>query len=506
MSRSTSPYPQQLPHAMSSPGMETFRRAGSLPFAKPQSPPALIIPNQASPSLPPIVTTSAAPSDGKMRGGVRLPNQSADSKGGGGGLLPPADPALEHLTGMAGISPIVPSADGPMIYIQPSTPISGLKDGRGVFDAAIRRAGQQQGQASQAPPQSQAPPPRVEAQQDSFNVPPPASHPLSKTVSSDQYRRQGSVPPNNWQQVFEFAKAQQSPNPHQWPQQPDAQWLNSTSHGQMRPRAKSDSYANVSANELFNRQMLQAMAAQSPAYTQQDSMSQANEENMMRNSIDAWRSTSFAGHGQQAPNLTLDPRMLPGNQDAAGVPNYLQQMQVPQDLPRSEIERDSLPALDTGASPGQSGVLNFEAGEFSPTSLAVYQQLGIIPTTASHLAGTSSAPFYQSTFNSLLQNAWPQTAGPSAQSFLSPASMQTGSRRRSFAEGSYHPAAGAGTPGYGVEFGAVSSPGQMGPGRARGISPGAGHRRAAKSEDLGRGGTGWGMGGGGTTCGLSHGS
>jgi hypothetical protein len=159
-------------------------------FNKPQSPPALIIPNQQhspSPVLPPIVTSTevTAPSQNQQQqAGVGLgigPSALGaiglipaipvkPSKAGlAGGNRPPdprprptpacccwfwlgavtsvdvtTNPALEGLTGMAGISPIAPSADGPMIYIQPSTPISGLKDGRGVFD--FKRFTQGQGQ------------------------------------------------------------------------------------------------------------------------------------------------------------------------------------------------------------------------------------------------------------------------------------------------------------------------------------------------------------------------
>jgi hypothetical protein len=85
------------------------------------------------------------------------------------------------------------------------------------------------------------------------------------------------------------------------------------------------------------------------------------------------------------------------------------------------------------------------------------------------------------------------------QTFLAPDLGGMGPRRKSYAEGmSNHPAVGAGTPGYGVEFAGI---GQGPGGKVRGVSAGQGmgHHRAVKSEDFGRGGTGWGVGGGGST-------
>jgi len=493
MSRSASPLPQVYDQPVSPPAFGGFHHATGSPLRKPQSPPALIILNQPSPSpsLPPILTTTAASGSNNARGGVQQPVRNSSSGGGGaGGLLPPANPALEHFTGMAGISPIGPSTDGPMIYIQPSTPISGLKDGRGVFEAAIRRAGangpqDRQGRNQKGRPQGQ----QSGQQRDDFNVPPPASHPLLRNASGDQYTLRSNQASGVDQQNNDFNAAMQFPNAQEWGDLRPS--------GQMRPRAKSDSFMGASASDLFDRQML-AMAGN----PQQGDWAQAMQPGIggpdLRSTIDNWRAALIGGQDeQQVPNPTLDPRTLPGNQDESAVQDFLQQLQVSQQYSRLQAQRSRLPSLNTNTATTQSGVFQYKPGEFSPTSLAFYQQLGINPTNASQLAGTSSAPYSQSNFQNVPQNAWPQTAIPAAQSFLAPDQPGLGPRRRSFAEGTNHPASGAGTPGYGMGF---TTPLSLNPARLRAGSPGVGHRRAVQSEDLGRGGAGWGMAGAGSTC------
>jgi hypothetical protein len=138
-SRSVSPNPYQ-------PNQFTSSRNNS-PFIKPMSPPALIIPGGSTPSpaphLPPIITNATSQPPAPSVGNQPAPANS-------GGLFPPANPAL---TGMAGISPIHPNADGPMIFVQPSTPISGLNGARGVWENALRQAAEtRQGQNGKAGP------------------------------------------------------------------------------------------------------------------------------------------------------------------------------------------------------------------------------------------------------------------------------------------------------------------------------------------------------------------
>lgn len=168
--------------------------------------------------------------------------------------------------------------------------------------------------------------------------------------------------------------------------------------------------------------------------------------------INAWRMNQA---GDNAQFSTLDPRTLPGSE--TGMDLYQQVDDI-----RSQ-QRARLAQLNTEGVTSET--FNYEPGQFSPTSMAFYQQLGVPP------------PNTQAAYTGLL----PPTSSTS--------------RRRSFAEGTHH-AAGAGTPGYGVEF---TAPGAL-TGRIRGA--GMGHRRAVKSEDYGRPGqpgTGWGMGAGGST-------
>ena len=458
-SRSPSPYPNPMTQVVSPPAGGSFPRKSPSPHAsspfhnKPQSPPALYIPNSTSHSspatqhLPPIITSTennAAGSSGNAQG----PGLGGPS----GGLFPPANPALQGLSGLAGISPIAPNADGPMIYIQPSTPISGLKDDRGVFD--FKRVLQNRVQQDQ------------QRQPDGY-VPAPASHSLSQRSSIEG--------------LSQAAQSPHAPQADLAAQQANVPW-ESTPWGELRPslnfrpRAKSDSQA-VGGAGAYGKQTFPA--DQLPPV--QGAFAGMSEEEV-RNAIDQWRADTASGH---SPLPTLDPRNLPGNEnfDSAAQSTLMQQYS------QLRAQRDRLPPINV------PGGVKQEPGQMSPTSMAFYQQLGVNPGSASHL-GTASAPFYQSTFEPLPQGQWPHTAGP-VQGFLNPDEFGMGGRRRSFAEGQTHPAAGAGTPGYGVEFANAYPFGSLPPGRVRGVS--AGHRRTAKSEDFGRP-TGWGVGAGGSTA------
>lgn len=337
-----------------------------------------------------------------------------------------------------------------MIFVQPSTPISGLKEGRGVWEAALRQATQNQNQdPSQSQTQSQN-----FGQQHQTSVPPPQSHTLQNGQSGNQ--------------AGEFG-------------------LNAQ---QMRPRAKSDSHmADVDRQimvQMLAQQMWQAQAQQALAQDQMGGQAPPQVEQWSQ--IDAWRATI----GPTDTQPTLDPRSLPGQEvelfgtqphdpsSTAGWFGNDQQLQLAQ--LQAQAQRSGLPPLSTASIPQPTGPL--PSGQFSPTSMAFYQSLGILPPTASQLPGTTSAPFYATSFQNIPQNLMPQTADVNGGFLGAPEGM--GPRRRSFAEGTggHHPAAGAGTPGYGVEF---ASP----YGR-----PQFGHRRGIKSEDFGRG---WGLGQGGST-------
>ncbi|WWC61829.1 uncharacterized protein I303_104414 [Kwoniella dejecticola CBS 10117] len=495
---------------------------GNSPFLnKPQSPPALIIPGQNSPSpvLPPIVTTAVGGPSGNTQRGPSAPRQGDLGGSVMGGLLPPANPALEGLTGMAGISPIGPNADGPMIYIQPSTPISGLKDGRGLFDAALRRAGQLAQQNNNGQPGQGD---QIQAQQ-GFNVPPPQSHSLAQHGSSDGLGQQNRPDMNNnLPGGIDFAASMTFQASQGWPMQ----------HGglgagiQTRPRAKSDSFMPSPTADSFDRQaLLDLLVGTNNGNNGMDenAIHDNGVSDQWRNTVNAWRGGINENDANStSTNPTLDPRLLPG-QENQQQHDALQQLLLAQQQNQSidssqqhqlnqlQAQRNRLPPLNTntntasqqGVQNGENGggVFKYEPGEFSPTSMAFYQSIGLYPHSASELPGTTSAPFYTTTFGELSDsNHFPNTAAPNA-TFLTPA--QQGGRRRSFGgEGSNHPAAGAGTPGYGVEFTPANnnSPfGTLRPGAVRGIS-GGGHRRAAKSEDFGRVGTGWGVGAGGSTA------
>ena len=352
----------------------------------------------------------------------------------------PNNPNLEHLTGMAGISPIAPGADGPMIMIQPSTPISGLKESRGVFDAALRRASAQAAGASQ----------------------------------------------NGQHVAWAASNGQQAGQQYQTDQQPQlndtfAGWSQADllrTGGQMRPRAKSDSFTTTPTDAVKQQVLMQLMAAQAQAQGNADiNMGQVMQGGMTddqrRASIDSWR-TSMGNPGSQNQS-TVDPNMIPGREYSDPLMNQYAQLQAQQRI--SPIN------IDAGNTP-QTG------NAMSPITWAIYQQLNSNSLVGS--GGTESAPFWTSSFGSFA-SAGDVNNGQASRDQLS-AQPDLHARRRSFAEGSNHPAAGLGTPGYGVEF---SSIGTLRPGAARGASP-SGHRRGVKSEDYGRG-TGWGVGAGGST-------
>ncbi|WWC70257.1 uncharacterized protein I206_104207 [Kwoniella pini CBS 10737] len=492
----------------------TTSQANSPFFNKPQSPPALIIPGQNSPSpvLPPIVTTVVGGPSGSNRRGASVPRQGDLGGSVMGGLLPPANPALEGLTGMAGISPIAPNADGPMIYIQPSTPISGLRDGRGLFDAALRRAGQlaQNGQQGQGD------------QQQGFSVLSPQSHSLAQHGSSDQIGQQSQANIDN--NGIDFAATMAFQASQGWPLQQGHLGAGAST----RPRAKSDSFIPSPTADSFDRQALLNLLVgnNNGNHGMTEDVIQDNSiPDQWMNTVNAWRT----GIDENDPNATstgptLDPRLLPG-QENQPQHDALQQLLLAQQqnqsidssqqhqLSQLQAQRNKLPPLNTStASPGQSqnggnggGFLKYEPGEFSPTSMAFYQSIGLYPHSASELPGTTSAPFYTTTFGQMSDSTnFQNTAAPST-SFLAPVqqAVSSGRRRSLGGESSNHPAAGAGTPGYGVEFTPANnnSPfGTLRPGVVRGISGGGGHKRAAKSEDFGRVGTGWGVGAGGSTA------
>ena len=476
----SSPVPDYMQRNSPSPHASTF-------FNKPQSPPALIIPNSsASNHFPPIVTTSTDGMIGQpqqpthpgvgmrnMGGSVGLGNSS-------GGLQPPVDPALKGLTGMDGISPIAPSADGPMIYVQPSTPISALNDGRGHFEAALQRSVQIQNQ------QNANRQPAYQQQSTSYSGLAQNNQPGNNdqyTQNLGQANVDGSIDPGMYNQQSD-----------QWMHNGQTGWDNLRPLNIGRPRAKSDSYmVSPVADPSFSRQaVFDALAGLGT------NGAQPVNDDQMRNAIDQWRNTGMFGNtnnGQPPQTATMDPRTLPGQDNTA---ESLNQFNLSQQLSALQAQRDRRPSVDTANQGQMSG--KTEVGQISPTSMAFYRQLGMNPLQASQLPGTVSAPFYQSTFENIPQGQYPQTAAPGA-NFLTPDIPGMGSRRRSFAEGSSHPAAGAGTPGYGVEFAQSSSFGSLGPGRIRGVGGGSGgHRRDVKSEDWGRGGdTGWGVGLGGST-------
>ena len=586
------------------------------PFQKPQSPPSLIMPSNnapsPSPALPPIITQPAPPPSGTASQGHALTGQI----GGMGGLLPPINPALEHLSGMMGISPIAPNADGPQIFVQPSTPISGLKDGRGHFDAVLRKMGlQNQQQAGQGQGQGQRQG-QGQGQGGGSEHGRSRSPSVSRSVSGES-TGQGhyNVPPP----MTGSAHAAQAQAHAQacMQLQNDTDWDRlrtgggGSANNTARPRAKSDSHmplAEADRQAMFSYLAQAQVFGVAPDQAVMDSMAPDQ-----RSQIDAWLSSmsmnspnmgysqlqqqqqqAAAGGAGDRPT-TMDPSQLPGNENAphpspglasasatiatsappTAQPGYssaadelrAKHLQQQRQLELIQAQQRHKLSLNTSvASPpnvSQSGILKYEPGEFSPTSLAFYQQQGLFPMVGTnaaplpggmglfaagtgaldgtypntaglnpaHISTTASAPYYQTHFTSShgfpsaalgsMGGAFPHTAAPGG-TFLSPANASVGvgtggsagsaPRRRSFAEGS-HPAAGAGTPGYGTALqrpspmyapgtgaaGTLSPFGTLDPGRLRGVGAQSaqGHRRAARSEDFGR--SGWGVGQGGST-------
>lgn len=406
--------------APSPPVLHTTSAQGSPSFSKPQSPPALIIPNTSpSPSFPSITASAAAAA------AANQPTQQGSQFGNS--LLPPVRSELEHLTGMAGISPIAPNADGPMITIQPSTPISGMKEHAGVFDAALRRASASYQQQNQ---------------QQSQNNQQQSSQQQSNGMTGGNMGQQASNQDNS---VFVS----------------DAQWNGVdfgglvVNQGQFRGRSKSDSF--MTDGGAFDRQAaVQLMGGpmgqfmnQFPQQQQQGGLAGAGGEQW--NDINAWRANQARESG-----MTMDPRDLAGH-ETAQLQDQLRNMEAQQRARQQQINTDT----------SQSGVFKYEyePGQMSPTSAAFYAQFGAQPS-----------------------------------GLMAPSNPGLGPRRKSFTEG-IHPAAGAGTPGYGVEF---TMPGALTPpGRLRGGSFNMGHRRGVQSEDFSRAGgplgTGWGVGQGGST-------
>ncbi len=327
---------------------------------------------------------------------------------------------------MAGISPIAPNADGPMITIQPSTPISPLKQHASIFDNALRRASANWQQQNQQNQQNQQSPNHQHQHQQS---------PLSNGMPSPGMGQQSVEQDNS---VFAS----------------DAQWngvafAGLSVQGQMRPRAKSDSYTTdggafdrQAATQLMGGPMAQFFPQQQQQQQQEGMSGGAGDQ---WGDINAWR----VEQAREAGIMTMDPRDLSGS-EAANLQNQLRSMEAQQ--------RARLQQINTGDM-GSGGVFKYDPGQISPTSAAFYASL------ASHQ---------------------PQSTLQAPSSGLN--------RRRSFNDGT-HPAAGAGTPGYGVEFtmpGAITPPGRM-----RGGSFNLGHRRQVQSEDFSRGG--WGIGQGGAS-------
>jgi hypothetical protein len=252
----------------------------------------------------------------------------------------------------------------------------------------------------------------------------------------------------------------------------------------------------------IDRQILMQMMAQQQALLLQQqqqqqqgqSTGQEGDDAWSNMNIDAWR--AMVNSAELPP--TVDPRQLPGQQgdqyqqsqqqqpamSSADANAMFQQLQQQHQLSQLQAQAHALKSrlAPLNTAPDLSSLPPQPTG-FSPTSMAFYQSLGINPLTAGQLAGTSSAPFYTTSFQNIPQNFMPPTAGLDAQSFLEAPEM--GHRRRSYAEGTGHHASGAGTPGYGV--GLTTNTSYSRPG---------GHRRGIQSEDFGRG---WGLGQAGST-------
>jgi hypothetical protein len=134
-----------------------FKASGNFSQAKPHSPPALIIPDNNSPSPKPAASQVPYPHQrpadigpSQLRQNHR-PGLIMPGSGSQAGLPPQNNMFLGIPTGGnitmkdAYLSPIGPG--GPSINIVPSTPISGLKDGKGIWEKlAVQAQAQQNGQ------------------------------------------------------------------------------------------------------------------------------------------------------------------------------------------------------------------------------------------------------------------------------------------------------------------------------------------------------------------------
>ncbi|KAL7421562.1 hypothetical protein Q5752_003331 [Cryptotrichosporon argae] len=435
------------------------------PSNKPQSPPALVIPQHGSSPSPVLahIITQPQPPPPQAPAAPAEPGRH-QTFAASNTLFPPANPAL---TGMAGISPIAPSADGPMIYIQPSTPISGLRDQRGIFDAALRNAHaaaghQRAAQANEA-----------------------ANASVVQPTGQAEYPQLG---PSS-----DFLRDAQA-----WAQSLDLDNLRPSTSNRTRAKSESDTQLPLYADATALPFVPYAGGTASIDYSAVGGG--ADVGRAWQTTVNAWRQyqTHGAGADAGAGIATLDPRSLPGGQVDGGNAGIEYQM--------AQLAARRMAPIDTSGAgdDGSGGVFKYAPGQFSPTSLAFYHQLGLDPAQLPTGAGTASAPGQQTAFHGIPQHAFPHSAAPNIATFAAlegryaPGGLGQGlhaaamDRRRSIG-GEPHPAAGAGTPGYGVEFASHLAK------AARGLG-GPGHRRAARSEDLGRGGTGWGVGAGGSTA------
>ena len=348
-----------------------------------------------------------------------------------------------------------------MIFVQPSTPISGLTGARGIWENALRQAAEKRNDGSNG-----------------TSVPPPASHELTRNQSHDNSGR--ALQNNNGDMNMNTMNLDPPVSP-------------------MRPRAKSDSHMGDIDRQIMMQMLAQQHALLLQQQQQQQTMSQQQGPDAWSHlNIDAWR--AMVNSNEMPPPPTVDPRQLPGQdvgpQQQQQIPTspygpetmamfhqwQQQQHQISQIQAQANAGKNRLPPLNTGSETSQAGA-SYPTG-FSPTSQAFYQSLGIDPLSAGQLAGTASAPFFTTSFQNIPQTFVQPQVGQGVQSYLGAPDM--GPRRRSFAEGMGHHASGAGTPGYGVGLTAPTP-------YARHAG---GHRRGIQSEDFGKG---WGLGHGGST-------
>ncbi|WVO16267.1 hypothetical protein L204_103942 [Cryptococcus depauperatus] len=477
-------------------------------FGKPQSPPALIIPGN-SPAFPSIVSGQAHTNQAYAQNAANHPHQSPPNNDVGG-LFPPANPALERLTGMAGISPIAPSVDGPKICIQPSTPISGPNENKGLFGTILRPVGfiaaqRMKNFQEQSNRQKQG-------SQQAFNVPPPQSHPLPRASSPNQpmETEQGDTSA----QGMDFNTTMEAFPKQEWTDIGDSLRVAAST----RPRSKSDSIIPSPTADSFNRDAFWNFVSSNPSQVQGNSNQKVGQSQpelgvegedqsseQWRDAVDVWKA-NLAGDenavGQPGP--TLDPRLLPGRDAGEVVYQQLLAQQQPGELPRldahqlHQLNQMEAQRARIASSNNNNGMFRHTSGESPFAPFGMYQLSGFYSDAVSERSGTVSAPWSQTTFGDIPISdvgVHPATSGPSQHTFLIPEPSVL-PRRRSF--GGEHPAMGAGTPGYGMEF--ASTLGSKPSGQLRTV--GTGHRRTPRSVDLGRigGETGWGMGSGSSTA------